>query len=215
MVNRIVLASTSPARLALLKAAGIDPEVIHPQVDEELLTLEAKKANPSLSTSQMVQLLAKAKAEAVALLPESKGALVLGGDSSLDFDGESLGKPHDPQIAIERWSRLRGNSGDLYSGHWLIDNRFDQAGVRAVGEVSSTKVFFSNLSDQEVEAYVASGEPLKVAGAFTIDGLGGAFLDRIEGDAHTVIGLSLRVLRQLTQELGFEYTSLWRLSQPF
>ena len=214
-MNRIVLASSSPARLALLKAAGIDPEVIHPEVDEELLTLEAKQLNPQLSTSQMVQLLAKAKAEAVALLPESKGALVLGGDSSLEFEGESLGKPHDPKIAIERWRRLRGNSGTLYSGHWLIDNRSDSTGIREVGEVSSTKVFFSNLSDEEVQAYVATGEPLKVAGAFTIDGLGGAFLDRIEGDAHTVIGLSLRVLRQLSLELGVEYTSLWRFSQRF
>jgi septum formation protein len=214
-VNRIVLASSSPARLALLKAAGIFPEVIHPEVDEELLTEQAKEQNPSLSTSQMVQLLAKAKAEAVALMPETKGAFVLGGDSSLEFQGESLGKPHDPEVAIRRWEKLRGNSGVLFSGHWLIDNRSETAIPRGIGEVSSTKVFFAELSDEEIAAYVASGEPLKVAGAFTIDGLGGAFLDRIEGDAHTVIGLSLNVLRRLTLELGAEYTSFWRLSQRF
>ncbi len=214
-MNRIVLASSSPARLALLKAAGIFPEVIYPDVDEELLTEKAKEQNPALSTSQMVQLLAKAKAEAVALMPETRGAFVLGGDSSLEFQGESLGKPHDPEVAISRWQKLRGNSGLLFSGHWLIDNRSENASPRGIGEVSSTKVFFSQLSDEEITAYVASGEPLKVAGAFTIDGLGGAFLDRIEGDAHTVIGLSLNVLRRLTLELGAEYTSFWRLSQRF
>ncbi len=209
-MNRIVLASSSPARLALLRAGGIDPKVILPAVDEEVLTREAKKVNPELTTSQMVLLLARAKAEAVAALPDAQGALVLGGDSSLELNGQSLGKPHDPEVAIERWKALRGNSGVLYSGHWLIDNRSELEKPRSIGEVSSTKVFFSSLSDQEITAYVATGEPLKVAGAFTIDGLGGAFLDKIEGDAHTVVGLSLSVLRRLCLELGVEYTSLWR-----
>ena len=209
-MNRIVLASSSPARLALLRAGGIDPKVILPAVDEEVLTREAKKVNPELTTSEMVLLLARAKAEAVAALPDAQGALVLGGDSSLELNGQSLGKPHNPEVAIERWKELRGNSGVLYSGHWLIDNRSELEEPRSIGEVSSTKVFFSSLSDQEITAYVATGEPLTVAGAFTIDGLGGAFLDKIEGDAHTVVGLSLSVLRRLCLELGVEYTSLWR-----
>lgn len=208
-MTRLVLASSSPARLALLGAAGIVPEVVVPSVDEGALTDGLKSTNPNVSTEQLVEYLAKAKAESVVSDPRTFGALILGGDSALEFQGASLGKPHEPEVAIARWKQLRGNSGTLYSGHCLIDNT-DPKNSKMVSKVSSTKVYFSDLSDAEISAYVATGEPLKVAGAFTIDGIGGAFLDRIEGDAHTVVGLSLRVLRDLTRQLGAEYTSLWR-----
>ena len=205
---RLVLASTSPARLILLKNGGVNPQTIAPMVDEDEVAAVATAAGLIHSTEDMVSILARAKAEAVLSRPETAGALVLGCDSSLEFDGESLGKPHQPQVAIDRWKALRGRSGKLYSGHWLIDNRNPAAPV-AVGRASHAVVHFANLSDAEIEAYVATGEPLKVAGAFTIDGLGGAFVSRIEGDPHTVIGLSLPTLRDLTLQLGIDYVSLW------
>lgn len=177
-------------------------------VDEDLVTATATAEGLIHTTEDMVTLLARAKAEAVLGDPQTVGAFVLGCDSSLEFEGESLGKPHLPQVAVERWKKLRGKSGKLYSGHWLIDNRNPDNPV-AVGHASHAVVHFANLSDSEIEAYVATGEPLKVAGAFTIDGLGGAFLTGIEGDPHTVIGLSLPVLRTLMMELGVEYHTLW------
>jgi septum formation protein len=193
----------------LLKAAGIDPEVIAPTANEQALSDQFKANNPNHSTAELVQYLADAKAKSVVAIPETFGALVLGGDSALEFQGSALGKPHLPEVAIERWKQLRGNFGVLHSGHCLIDNR-DPAAAKVVSKTSSTKVCFANITDEEIEAYVATSEPLKVAGAFTIDGIGGAFIERIEGDAHTVVGLSLGVLRELTNELGVQYTSLWR-----
>ena len=210
-MTRLVLASTSPARLALLRAGGIEPITISPGVDEELVTERATEMGLITGTADMVQLLAKAKAEAVLNHPYAQGALIIGCDSSLEFDGRSLGKPHEPEVAINRWKAMRGRAGTLYSGHWLIDNRNPSgAGLSpATGRVSSSIVHFADISDDEIEAYVATGEPLKVAGAFTIDGLGGAFLRSIEGDAHTVIGLSLPTLRDLVINLGVSYPSLW------
>jgi septum formation protein len=208
-VTRLVLASSSPARYSLLIAAGIDPEVLIPSADEQALSDLFKANNPNHTTSQLVQYLADAKAESVVTMQETFGALVLGGDSALEFQGATLGKPHIAEVAIERWKQLRGNRGVLHSGHCLIDNR-DPAAPKVVSKTSSTKVYFANITDAEIEAYVATTEPLKVAGAFTIDGIGGAFIDRIEGDAHTVVGLSLGVVRDLCGQLGVEYTSLWR-----
>lgn len=208
-MTRLVLASSSPARLSLLKAAGIDPEVVTPTADEQALSERFQQSNPLASTSELVQYLADVKAKSVIEDQKTYGALVLGGDSALEFQGAALGKPHLPEVAIERWKQLRGKFGVLHSGHCLIDNR-DPAAVKVVSKTSSTKVYFANITDDEIEAYVATNEPLKVAGAFTIDGIGGAFIERIEGDAHTVVGLSLGVLRELTRELGVEYTSLWR-----
>ena len=208
-MTRLVLASSSPARHSLLKAAGIDPEVLPPTADEQALSDQFKASNPDHSTGELVQYLADAKAQSVVSDPKTFGALVLGGDSALEFQGSALGKPHLPEVAIERWKQLRGNYGVLHSGHCLIDNR-DPASAKVVSRTSSTKVYFAKITDEEIEAYVATSEPLKVAGAFTIDGLGGAFIERIEGDSHTVVGLSLGVLRELTRELGVEYTSLWR-----
>lgn len=196
-MTKLLLASTSPARKRLLTDAGLAFEVTSPGVDEEALVEQEKPEGPEALTL----ILAKAKAEAVTF-----DSLVLGCDSALYFEGEILGKPHDPQVAIERWKKMRGQTGELYSGHWLIDN----TSGKACGRVTKTKVFFSNLSDEQIDRYVASGEPLKVAGAFTIDGLGGAFIERIEGDYHTVVGLSLLALREMVTELGHDYLSLWR-----
>ena len=208
-MTRLVLASSSPARLALLRSAGIEPEIVLPETDEPALAAQAKLENPNLSAQELVGLLAKAKAESVLHDLSTQGALILGGDSALEFQGEVLGKPHEPEVALERWAKLSGNVGVLHSGHYLIDNR-DPANPVGAQMVSSTKVFFSKLSNQEIADYVATGEPLKVAGAFTIDGLGGAFIDRIEGDSHTVVGLSLKVLRELAAGFGVYYPSFWR-----
>ena len=208
-MTRLVLASSSPARLALLRSAGIEPEIVLPDTDEPALAAKAKLENPNLSAQELVGLLAKAKAESVLHDISTREALILGGDSALEFQGEVLGKPHEPEVALERWAKLSGNVGVLHSGHYLIDNR-DPANPVGAQMVSSTKVFFSKLSNQEIADYVATGEPLKVAGAFTIDGLGGAFIDRIEGDSHTVVGLSLKVLRELAAGFGVHYPSFWR-----
>ncbi len=209
-MTKLVLASTSPARLRLLRDAGIDPVVIPPEVDEDHVAEMAMAAGQISNTADLVLLLAKAKAEAVVQNPLAQGALIIGCDSSLDLDGESLGKPHEPEIAIERWKAMRGRSGRLYTGHWLIDNRLQQPMPPATGRATNTTVHFADLSDGEITAYVGTGEPLKVAGAFTIDGLGGAFIRAIEGDAHTVVGLSLPTLRELAISLGVDYPSLWR-----
>ena len=207
-MTKLVLASTSPARLRLLRDGGIQPITISPEVDEELLTEQGLASGEITNTQDMVLLLAQAKAEAVLNHPDAQGALIIGCDSSLDLDGEALGKPHDPEVAIERWKSMRGRSGRLYTGHWLIDNR-DPANPKAQGQATNTTVHFANLSDSEILAYVGTGEPLKVAGAFTIDGLGGAFIRAIEGDTHTVVGLSLPTLRELCIKLGVDYPSLW------
>lgn len=207
-MTKLVLASTSPARLRLLRDGGIEPITISPGVDEHLLTEEGLASGEITNTQDMVLLLAKAKAEAVLNHPDAQGSLIIGCDSSLDLDGEALGKPHEPEVAIERWKSMRGRSGRLYTGHWLIDNR-DPANPKAQGQATNTTVHFANLSDSEILAYVGTGEPLKVAGAFTIDGLGGAFIRAIEGDSHTVVGLSLSTLRDLCIKLGVDYPSLW------
>lgn len=208
-MTKLVLASTSPARLRLLRDGGIDPITIAPGVDEELLTNNALQSGEISNTADMVLLLAKAKAEAVLNHPDAQGALIIGCDSSLDLDGESLGKPHEADVAIERWRSMRGRSGRLYTGHWLIDNRDSQTTGKSVGKATNTTVHFANVTDDEIIAYVGTGEPLQVAGAFTIDGLGGAFIRAIEGDSHTVVGLSLATLRELCIKLGIDYPSLW------
>ncbi len=177
--------------------AGIVFETRSPGVDEDALVAEQKPTN----IQEMTLLLARAKAEAVKF-----DGLVLGCDSALLFDGEMLGKPHHPEVAIARWQKMRGQTGLLCSGHWLIDGNTGKAS----GKVTQTSVSFANLSDDQIHKYVATGEPLQVAGAFTIDGIGGAFIERIDGDYHTVVGLSLVALRELVTDLGHDYQSLWR-----
>lgn len=202
---RFHLASTSPARLATLRAAGIEPELWSPGVDEDAVVA----ASGVVDAAEMVLLLARTKAEAVAA--EHGGVidgLLLGGDSAFVIDGVIHGKPHDPDVARERWLRQRGRRGVLYSGHWLIDHRGGSHG-RAVGVVTHAEVTFADVTDDEIDAYIATGEPLKVAGAFTIDARGGAFIESIVGDPHTVVGLSLPAVRNLVRSLDLEWTSLW------
>lgn len=210
-MTRLVLASTSPARLTLLRNAGIEPIIIAPGVDEDAVAARAEAMGLINNTADMVHVLAKAKAEAVLNHTDAFGKLIIGCDSSLEFDGQSLGKPHDPEVARDRWRQMRGRAGVLHSGHWVIDNRNPSEGVQppAAGRTAKTIVHFADLSDAEIDAYVATSEPLKVAGAFTIDSLGGAFIRAIEGDPHTVVGLSLPTLRDLVIQLGVDYPSLW------
>lgn len=202
----LVLASQSPARLATLRSAGVTPEVIVSGVDEEAILARLDAEHPDAGPADAVLTLAQAKAEHVAREYDT-GALVLGCDSMLELDGEIYGKPGTPEIARERWQRMRGRSGVLHTGHWLVDDRED--GTRgSVGASSATVVHFANLSDDEIDAYVATGEPLKVAGAFTVDGLGGPYVTGIEGDYHGVVGVSLPLLRTLLGDLSLPFHDL-------
>jgi septum formation protein len=194
-VTTIVLASASPARLALLRGAGLDPEVIVSGVDETAFT--------AATPGELAGLLAQAKAQAVA--SGRSDGLVIGCDSLLDLDGRPLGKPATAAEAAERWRDMSGRTGTLVTGHCVINAA---TGQRAAA-VAATTVRFGTPSPEEVTAYVASGEPLAVAGAFTLDGRGGWFVDGIDGDHGTVLGLSLPLLRRLLADLGVSVTSLW------
>jgi septum formation protein len=194
-VPEIILASSSPARLGVLRSAGLEPRVIVSGVDETAFTAE--------TTAGLVALLAEAKAAAVAA--QVKHGYVIGCDSLLDLDGEALGKPGSAQEARARWRAQSGRAGTLVTGHCLID----AATGRRAAAVASTTVRFGTPTQQEIDAYVASGEPLQVAGAFTIDGRGGWFVDSIDGDHGTVVGLSLPLLRRLFGTLGVAVTDLW------
>jgi septum formation protein len=200
VTTKLVLASASPARLQLLKAAGIPADVIVSGVDESVVPAD----QPDVLSGTLARLKAEAVAARLSRGPEH--VLVLGCDSVLAFDGRVFGKPTDADDAVRRWRAMRGRSGVLHTGHCLIDPRTG----RSAAAVAATTVHFADITDEEIAAYVATGEPLRVAGAFTIDGFGGAFVDRIEGDPGTVIGLSLPVLRRLMSELGMEITSFWR-----
>ena len=209
---RLYLASTSPARLALLRAAGIEPVLINPDVDEARVVSDTEAAvGSALEPRVLVELLARAKAEAAASasLEEPLTGLLLGGDSVFVLDDVIYGKPHTAEAARERWERQRGRTGTLYSGHWLIEVAGGVPG-RAVGAVAVAEVTFADdLDDAELDAYIATGEPLFVAGAFTIDSLGAPFITSIVGDPSTVVGLSLPTLRQLVRALGHEWPTLW------
>jgi septum formation protein len=210
---RFYLASTSPARLATLRSSGIEPVVAPSDVDEDaaVQAAEAERGH-ALSPAEMVLLLAQAKAEAVAgtlVQGEPIDGLVLGGDSAFVLDDVIYGKPHTPEVALERWVAQRGRTGTLYSGHWLIDHRGGSSNASA-GEVTVAEVTFANdISDDELASYIRSGEPLKVAGAFTIDSLGAAFIDHISGDPSTVVGVSVPALRRLVSKLGIFWPDLW------
>ncbi|WP_239162171.1 Maf family protein [Acrocarpospora phusangensis] len=196
-MTEIVLASASPARLGVLRDAGLDPKVIVSGVDEDAITAATPAA--------LCLALAQAKAEVVAA-SLSGDNLVIGCDSVLELDGVAYGKPDSAEEATARWVAMRGRSGHLLTGHCVIDT----AGGRSVSAVCSTEVRFGTPSDAEIAAYVASGEPMKVAGAFTLDGFGGWFVEGISGDHGNVLGISLPLLRRLFAELGFSVTSLWQ-----
>ena len=197
MSVRLVLASASPARLASLRAVGLDPEVMVSGVDE---TAEGDGDARALCTR-----LAAAKAGAVAQRLSGEPALVVGCDSVLEFDGHVYGKPGRAEVAMRRWERMRGRSGTLHTGHCVLST----ADQHQLTRLASTVVHFADVSDAEIDAYVASGEPLHVAGGFTLDGLGGAFITAVEGDPHTVVGVSLPLLRDMLAELGVAWTEVW------
>ncbi|MFK4115556.1 Maf family protein [Microbacterium sp. NPDC006705] len=211
---RVCLASTSPARLMLLRQAGIEPATRAPEVDEEavIAALEAEEGRV-LPPDEHVLLLARRKAaDVVATLarlePDFDG-IVIGGDSMFAFDGEVLGKPLRPDVATARWERMRGGTGILHSGHSVIRVRPGTVAQEAYAVADAAVTFADDITADEIAAYVGTGEPLQVAGAFTVDSLGGPFITRVDGDPSTVVGMSLSTLRRLVRELGVAWPDLW------
>lgn len=197
MSQKVILASASPARLALLRQCGIEPRVIVSRVDEtspELADLPASKIATVLAIRK-----AAAVAESLVDSDDTASTLVIGCDSVLDFQGRVHGKPKNAEEAIKRWQGMRGLSGVLYTGHSIIDLPTG----RTFNDTAQTTIYFADIDDAEIEAYVATGEPLRVAGAFTIDGIGAPFIDRIEGDPSCVEGLSLPLLRRAIYHFGY------------
>lgn len=231
---RLVLASASPARRSTLERAGVVPTVHVSAVDEAAV---ARAAQDSTSTpADLALLLARAKCLDVAATlrhsshtaaPAAVGVpdgappptvtapervLVLGCDSVLEFEGEALGKPATADDAISRWRKMRGGRGVLHTGHWLVD--LTTAESDGAGALASTSVTFAHLDEDEILAYVQTGEPLEVAGGFTIDGLGAAFVERIDGDHHNVVGLSVPLLRSMVRDIGISWPDLWAPRPP-
>jgi septum formation protein len=227
---RLVLASASPARARILEAAGIGFTVLVSEVDEDAVT----EAHPLAGPAELALLLARAKAEDVAARPETAGALVLGCDSVFELDGVAYGKPYEPGVAKERWRLQSGRTGQLHTGHSLIDashhSTVGQRGTGAAGvgrsstghtpgpdagsapsasALATASVTFADVTEAEVAAYIGTGEPLQCAGAFTIDGRGAAFVSSVHGDPNAVIGLSVSTLRGLLHQLGWSVTDLW------
>lgn len=196
---RLVLASASPARLSLLRQAGLAADVIVSGVEEDAVSAP--------TPAELALALAEAKASVVAARPDviRSKALVIGCDSVLELDGHALGKPADAEEAIARWKSMRGRAGTLQTGHCV----YDTTTGHYASAIASTVVRFGHPSDAEIASYVASGEPLRVAGAFTLDGLSAPFIEGIDGDHGNVIGLSLPLLRRLLSELGYSITDLW------
>lgn len=203
----------------LLRQFGIRPLTVAPDVDEEAVVaaVEAGEGR-TLSPEEHVLLLARRKAADVTArlvddIPDFDG-IVIGGDSMFEIDGAVLGKPHTPENATARWRAMRGRTGVLHSGHAVVRVRPGEP-AREVHAVAAASVsFVADVTDAEIDAYVATGEPLHVAGAFTVDSLGGAFIDRIEGDPSTVVGMSVSTVRTLVREVGVEWTSLWDSVDP-
>jgi septum formation protein len=199
----LVLGSASPARLALLRAAGVEPEVVVSDVDEDAVTARRGTGDPAA----LVAALAEAKATAVAgrVAGRAGPTVVLGCDSLFTFAGTTWGKPSSPEEAVARIRAMRGGEGILRTGHHLVD----VASGRAATGVAATTVRFGPMTDAEVDAYVATGEPLRVAGSFTLDGRSAPFVEGVDGDHTNVIGLSLPLLRRLLADLGHSVVDLW------
>ncbi|USR79132.1 Maf family protein [Arcanobacterium pinnipediorum] len=215
-MRTLLLGSASPARKQTLINAGIIPHVMVADLDEEALIEEYRSAHRELSTRELaiaqVQLLAKAKAHQIfttASELDQASDVIVGCDSMLEIDGTIVGKPHTPSIARQRLRAMSGNVGYLHTGHCVIDTH---TGTSVTG-VSTATVHIAHLSDADIEAYIATGEPLHVAGSFTVDGFGGPFIERIEGDYHGIVGISLPLLRSLLTELGYSITEFWHLPE--
>jgi septum formation protein len=198
---RLILASASSARLRTLRAAGLAPEVVVSGIDETLLTADR--------VPDIVAELARRKAEAVSdrMRRSRRLTVIIGCDSLLELGGGGYGKPETAEAAVTRWQMMSGRSGVLHTGHHVILREADRTVARTA--VAATTVHFAELSTAEIQAYVRTGEPLQVAGAFTIDGLGGAYVVGIEGDHHNVVGISLPLLRTVLGALGLEWPSMW------
>lgn len=194
-IPRFVLASASPARLRLLQTAGLKPIVCPSDFDESQVQVS--------EASELVKTLAQCKAETVA--EQFPDALVLGCDSVLDVAGEIYGKPESAKEAIARWQKMRSQVGDLHTGHALIERSQNKSLVYSL----ATRVYFADVSDRQIETYVATGEPLKCAGCFAIEGRGGVFIEKLEGCHSNVIGLSLPLLRCMFSEMGYDITDFW------
>lgn len=229
-MTRLVLASQSPSRRRVLDQAGVVFDVEVSSVDEPAV-VEAASAGAELSAAETALLLARAKAEAVAALPASRNTLVLGCDSVFELDGVTYGKPYEVDVAVERWQQMRGRTGTLHTGHWLVDAGtaattaehswlgsaamtkgplgVPESTLTSAGETVSSQVRFAEPSDEQIRAYAESGEALHCAGAFTLEGRGAAFIDRVEGDPNAVIGLSPAALNRLLSEFGRNITDFW------
>lgn len=219
--TRVLLGSASPARRGVLRSAGIDPLVLVADLDEDGLIADLPRLLPdrAITPELTVVELARAKGEAIveqvlastdpAIAAVAADGVILTCDSMLLVDGELAGKPKTPDVARARWRRMRGNSGDLLTGHCVIRMSDGQV-VATAAAAKSTVVRFSDVSDAVIDRYVATGEPLEVAGAFTLDGLGGWLLDGIDGDPSSVIGISLPLTRELLNEVDVDVTRLWR-----
>lgn len=210
----LLLASSSAGRRATLERAGIAFTARAADLDEDGL-LTAARAEAELEPADAVLMLARAKAEAVLAASEG-GYVVLGCDSMLELDGEVIGKPRTPERARERWRSARGRTATLHSGHWILDDRDPEDGGTGAtfGATASCEVVFSDLDDDEIDAYVATGEPLGVAGGFTLDGRGGPYVSAVRGDPHAVVGLSLPLLRDLLAQIDLPIHVLWEPSAP-
>lgn len=204
---QLVLASQSPARLTVLRAAGVEPVVRVSGVDEDAIAAALPDATPEA----VVAALAEAKARAVAATDLPADAVIVGCDSMLAHNGELVGKPATPELARERWAGMAGGTGELLTGHALLRLTDGEITGTAVG-TETTTIRFGKPTDAELDAYLATGEPLAVAGAFTLDGYGGWFVDGIDGDPSSVIGISLPLTRRLLTELGVSVVDLWNRS---
>ncbi|CAM4159268.1 Maf-like protein YceF [Mycobacterium basiliense] len=207
-MTRLVLGSASPARLNVLRQAGVEPLVVISGVDEDAVVAELRSP---VAPGDVVRALARAKAEQVAAAlnpPFAADAVVVGCDSMLYVNGQLSGKPQSVAEARRQWQSMAGQRGELYTGHCVI-RLLDAETVRRTDETTITTVYFGKPSAADLEAYLASGESLQVAGAFTLDGLGGWFVDRIDGDPSNVIGLSLPTLRSLLRRVGLSVAALW------
>jgi len=210
---RVCLASTSPARLMLLRQAGIEPLTLAPDVDEDAVaSAAAAQRGAELAPDELVLLLARAKALDVAERLAASGdfdGIVIGGDSMFEIGGRVYGKPYTPEEATRRWREMRGATGILHSGHSVHRVAPGAPPVERTAVAAASVTFADDIADAEIAAYVASGEPLHVAGAFTVDSLGGAFITRVDGDPSTVVGMSLSTVRRLAADLGVTWTDLW------